>query len=163
MALIHEKLYQSENLSKVNLADYIESLAMYLIQSYAINPDKITMQLHLEPVALNLDTAIPCGLILNELVSNALKYAFPENTGGTLWIDLRYLRQGIPYGERDTFELIVANDGLKLPEIPDFSTAKSLGFQLVNILVQQLRGQIEVNQSQNTEFKLRFSSPLNVA
>jgi PAS domain S-box-containing protein len=163
MALIHEKLYQSENLSKVNLADYIESLAMYLIQSYAINPDKITMQLHLEPVALNLDTAIPCGLILNELVSNALKYAFPENTGGTLWIDLRYLRQGIPYEERDTFELIVGNDGLKLPEIPDFSTAKSLGFQLVNILVQQLRGQIEVNQSQNTEFKLRFSSPLNVA
>ena len=163
MALIHEKLYQSENLSKVNLADYIESLAMYLIQSYAINPDKITLQLHLEPVALNLDTAIPCGLILNELVSNALKYAFPENTGGTLWIDLRRLRQGIPYEERDTFELIVGNDGLKLPEIPDFSTAKSLGFQLVNILVQQLRGQIEVNQSQNTEFKLRFSSPLNAA
>jgi PAS domain S-box-containing protein len=163
MALIHEKLYQSENLSKVNLADYIESLAMYLIQSYAINPDKITLQLHLEPVALNLDTAIPCGLILNELVSNALKYGFPENTGGTLWIELRCLHQGIPYEERNTFELIVRNDGLKLPEIPDFSTAKSLGFQLVNILVQQLRGQIEVNQSQNTEFKLRFSSPLNAA
>jgi two-component sensor histidine kinase len=73
------------------------------------------------------------------------------------------LHQGIPYEERNTFELIVRNDGLKLPEIPDFSTAKSLGFQLVNILVQQLRGQIEVNQSQNTEFKLRFSSPLNAA
>jgi PAS domain S-box-containing protein len=156
MALIHEKLYQSESLSKVNLADYIESLTMYLIQTYAINPNKITLQLNLEPVMLNLDTAIPCGLILNELISNALKHAFPGNTGGTIWIGLSCLHPVIPTERCDVFELVVGNNGVKLPELPDFSRAKSLGFQLVNILTQQLNGQIEVSQSQGTEFKLRF-------
>ncbi|MBD0345585.1 MAG: PAS domain-containing protein, partial [Coleofasciculus sp. Co-bin14] len=156
MALIHEKLYQSESLSKVNLADYIESLTVYLIQTYAINPNKITLQLNLEPVMLNLDTAIPCGLILNELISNALKHAFPGNTGGTIWISLSCLHPVIPSEKCDVFELVVGNNGVKLPELPDFSRAKSLGFQLVNILTQQLNGQIEVSQSQGTEFKLHF-------
>jgi PAS domain S-box-containing protein len=156
MALIHEKLYQSESLSKVNLADYIESLTMYLIQTYAINPNKITLQLNLEPVLLNLDTAIPCGLILNELISNALKHAFPGNTDGTIWISLSCLRPVMPSQRCDVFELVVGNNGVKLPELPDFSRAKSLGFQLVNILTQQLNGQIEVSQNQGTEFKLRF-------
>jgi PAS domain S-box-containing protein len=156
MALIHEKLYQSKSLSKVNLADYIESLTMYLIQTYAINPNKITLQINLEPVVLNLDKAIPCGLILNELISNALKHAFPGNTGGTIWISLSCLLPVIPSEKCDVFELVVGNNGVKLPELPDFSRAKSLGFQLVNILTQQLNGQIEVSQSQGTEFKLRF-------
>ncbi|HEY9904603.1 MAG TPA: PAS domain S-box protein [Candidatus Sericytochromatia bacterium] len=159
MALIHEKLYQSESLSKVNLADYIESLVMYLIQTYAINPDRITLHLNLEPVALNLDSAIPCGLILNELVSNALKHAFPGDRGGTLWINLRCLRFDIPHEASDAFELVVGNDGVKLPEFPNFCSTKSLGFQLVNVLIQQLHGQMEVSQSQGTEFKLRCLDP----
>lgn len=158
MALIHEKLYQSESLSKVNLAEYIQILATYLIQTYAINPDRITLQLNLEPVALNLDTAIPCGLILNELISNALKHAFPGNTGGTIWINLCCLRQGVPGEGSDAFELVVGDDGVKFPELPDFSRAKSLGFQLVSILIGQLNGQIEVSQSQGKEFKLRVHS-----
>jgi len=156
MALIHEKLYQSKSLSRVNLADYIKSLALYLIQTYAVDPDRISLQLNLEPILLNLDTAIPCGLILNELVSNALKHAFPENTGGTIWINLRYLGASVPCEGGDAFELVVGNDGVKLPELPDFSRAKSLGFQLVRVLIQQLEGQIEVSQSQGTELKLRF-------
>jgi len=156
MALIHEKLYQSKSLSKVNLSDYIESLAMHLIQIYAVAPDRISLQLNLEAILLNLDTAVPCGLILNELVSNALKHGFPGNTGGTIWINLCYLRPPVPCEESNTFELVVGNDGVKLPELPDLSRAKSLGFQLVSVLIQQLEGQIEVSQSQGTEFKLRF-------
>ena len=156
MALIHEKLYQSESLSKVNLADYIESLVMYLIQAYAVNPDRIALQLNLEPLALNLDTAIPCGLILNELISNAMKYAFPGNMGGTLWISLHSSCSAVSSQENNVFELVVGNDGVKLPKLLDLSSAKTLGFQLVNILIQQLQGQIEVSQNQGIEFKIRF-------
>ena len=156
MALIHEKLYQSKSLSRVNLSDYIESLAISLIQTYAVDPDKISLQLNLEPVLLNLDTAIPCGLILNELVSNALKHGFPGDTGGTIWINLGCLGASVSCEGSDTFELVVGNDGVKLPELPDFSHAKSLGLQLVSVLIQQLEGHIEVSQRQGTEFKLRF-------
>jgi two-component sensor histidine kinase len=156
MALIHEKLYQSKSLSRVNFADYIQSLVIYLIQTYAVDPDKISLQLNLEPLLLNLDTAIPCGLILNELVSNALKHGFLGNTGGTIWISLRYLDASDPCEGGDAFELVVGNDGVKLPERPDLSRVKSLGFQLVSVLIEQLEGQIEVSQSQGTEFKLRF-------
>jgi two-component sensor histidine kinase len=140
----------------VNLSDYIESLVMHLIQIYAVAPDRISLQLNLEAILLNLDTAVPCGLILNELVSNALKHGFPGNRGGTIWINLCYLRPPVPCEESNTFELVVGNDGVKLPELPDLSRAKSLGFQLVSVLIQQLEGQIEVSQSQGTEFKLRF-------
>jgi two-component sensor histidine kinase len=156
MALIHEKLYQSKSLSRVNFADYIESLAMHLIQNYAVDPDRISLQLNLEPILLNLDTAIPCGLILNELVSNALKHGFPGNTGGTIWISLCSVGTSVSCDGGDDFELVIGNNGVKLPELPDFSRAKSLGLQLVRVLIQQLEGQIEVSQSQGTEFKLRF-------
>ncbi|MBD1807576.1 PAS domain S-box protein [Microcoleus sp. FACHB-SPT15] len=156
MALIHEKLYQSKSLSRVNFADYIESLAMHLIQNYAVDPDRISLQLNLEPILLNLDTAIPCGLILNELVSNALKHGFPGNTGGTIWIGLCSVGTSVSCDGGDDFELVIGNNGVKLPELPDFSRAKSLGLQLVRVLIQQLEGQIEVSQSQGTEFKLRF-------
>ncbi len=157
MALIHEKLYQSNSLSQIDLAEYSQSIVAYLIQTYAVNPDNITLQLEVESVALKLDTVIPYGLILNELISNALKYAFPRNTSGTIWLNLKVLHSDACNEQVSQFELVVANDGIPLPELPNFSRAKTLGFQLINILVQQLQGEIEVKQDKITEFKIRFT------
>lgn len=157
MALIHEKLYQSDSLARVNIADYTQSLTMYLIQTYAINSDIITLQLDVESVILSLDTAIPYGLILNELLSNVFKHSFPRNMSGTIWIKLKPLFPTTWNEQGCEFELVVGNDGIPLPEIPNFSGAKTLGFQLVNALVQQLQGQINVEQGKGTEFKLRFA------
>jgi len=157
MALIHRNLYQSNNLSQVDLAQYSQSLAAYLIKTYAVNSNNITLQLEVESVAVNLDTVLPYALILNELVSNTLKHAFPRDTSGTIWINLKVLS---PIGcseQVSQLELIVGNDGIPLPETPNFSEAKTLGFQLVNALVQQLQGEIEVKQGKGTEFKLRFA------
>jgi len=157
MALIHEKLYQSDSLAQVDLADYTQTLTAYLIEAYAVNRDTITLQLEVESLILNLDTAIPYGMILNELVSNALKYAFPRNMGGTIWIKLKALPPTACNEKIGEFELVVGNDGVPLPEVPNFSNTKTLGLQLVNILVQQINGQIAVHLSQGTEFKLRFA------
>jgi PAS domain S-box-containing protein len=157
MALIHEKLYQSNSLAQVDLAEYSQSLAACLIQTYAVNSDNITLQLEVESLILSFDTVIPYGLILNELVSNALKHAFPRNTSGTIWIKLKALPPAACNEQVSQFELVVGNDGVPLPEIPNFSRAKTLGFQLVNVLVQQLQGEIEVEQGKGTEFKFRFA------
>lgn len=157
MALIHEKLYQSNNLSKVDLAQYSQGLAAYLLKTYAVNSNNITLQLDVESVTLNLDTVIPYGLILNELLSNALKHAFPRDTSGTIWLNLKVLSPTTCNEQVSQLELVVGNDGIPLPETPNFSKAKTLGFQLVNVLVQQLQGEIEVEQGKGTEFKLRFA------
>lgn len=156
MAMIHEKLYQNDPISSIDFADYIQSLATYLVQAYAINPSKITLYFDLEPVAFSLDTAIPCGLVLNELIANGLKHAFPADTGGMIWVYLRSWQTNNIAQEHDQIELTVGNDGVKLSEIPDFAKATSLGLQLVHALTQQLQGHIWVEQHRGVEFKLQF-------
>jgi PAS domain S-box-containing protein len=158
IALIHEKLYQSENLARVNLADYIHTLTTYLLQTYPINPNNITLQLKVVEISLDLDKVIPCGLIINELVSNALKHGFPGDTKGRVWIEFNPAYLEAPEENTHQFTLIVGNDGIKLQNSQNFYTAKTLGFQLVNILVKQLGGQIELEQSRGTEFKIQFSN-----
>jgi two-component sensor histidine kinase len=110
-----------------------------------------------DEIFLNLDTIIPCGLIINELISNALKHGFPGNTRGTIWIELNCV--SVEPAEENTHQvtLVIGNDGIKLQDPTNFYRAKSLGFQLVQILVKQLYGQIEIDQSRGTEFKIRFS------
>lgn len=153
MALIHEQLYQSEDLAVVNLADYIHSLTNYLYHSYALNPENITLKLDLEEIDSDLDTAIPCGLILNELVSNALKHALNGNTQGKLWIELS--------SEGSQVYLTVGNDKSDLQEKINFDKNKSLGFQLVEVLVKQIEGQMEIEQTQATVFKISFPNRLD--
>jgi PAS domain S-box-containing protein len=157
IAIIHEKLYQSDNLAKVNLAEYIHTLTNYLRETYPINPDNITFQLKVDDIFLNLDSIIPCGLIINELISNALKHGFPGNTRGTIWIELNSVSVEPPEENIHQVTLVIGNDGIKLEDPTNFYRAKSLGFQLVHILVKQLNGQIEIDQSRGTEFKIRFS------
>jgi two-component sensor histidine kinase/ligand-binding sensor domain-containing protein len=153
MALIHEELYKSKNFAQVNLTQYIRELTNYLLQTYALNPDNINLKLKLDEISSNLDTAIPCGLILNELISNALKHALNSRTKGTIWIELE--------SEDNQINLVVGNDEPNSQKLLDFKSKKSLGFQLVEILVGQLEGQMEIEQSQGTVFKISFSSLSN--
>ncbi len=159
IALIHQTLYKSENLARVKFADYIYTLTGYLLQTYPINSNNITWQIKVDEIYLNLDTVIPCGLIINELVSNALKYAFPDNEIGTIWIEFNSVEVIDSNEKYNQFNLVVGNDGVKLKEPPSFPNSTSLGFKLVDALVYQINGEIELDQSRGTEFRIRFPDP----
>ncbi len=152
MALVHERLYQSKDFSNVHFKDYATRLTMELLRSFGTNIEKVGLRANIEEVFLGVDTAIPCGLVINELVSNALKHAFPEGSEGKLEVSMRKME------EDEKFELIVRDNGIGFPKEVDFRATVSLGMQLVLSLVEnQLRGTIELNSSQGTEFRIRFN------
>jgi PAS domain S-box-containing protein len=157
IALIHEKLYIYDNLYTVNLLDYIQTLTTNILQAYPIYPSHISLQTYIENLSLEIDKLIPLGLIINELVSNALKHGFPENEKGSIWIYLT--SKNLTSADNKTAEitLIVGNNGIKFQNIQEFQTTNSLGLQLVNILVHQLGGKIDILQNRGTEFNIRFS------
>ncbi|HEY9711136.1 MAG TPA: histidine kinase dimerization/phosphoacceptor domain -containing protein, partial [Oculatellaceae cyanobacterium] len=150
MSLIHEQLYQSKNFAKVNFAEYLNNLVVDLFETYGINTDKITIELNLDEINLNISTAINCGLIVNELVSNSLKYAFPTGTEGTIDISL--------FSDIDrNCTLIVRDNGIGFPKNLDLKNLKSLGLQLVRLLANQLKATLELNGSAGTKVYLKFS------
>jgi len=150
MALIHENLYRSKDLSNIDFNDYIKSLAKGLLLSYKMDTSKISLKINIETVSFSIETAIPCGLIINELISNSLKYAFPEGRDGEINISLRSL-------DKDELEIIVSNDGVSFPKDLDFRNTESLGLRLVtNLAENQLHGKIELNRSKGTAFQIRF-------
>jgi two-component sensor histidine kinase len=150
MALIHENLYRSKDLSNIDFNDYIKSLAKGLLLSYKMDTSKIALKINIETVSFSIETAIPCGLIINELISNSLKYAFPDGRDGEINISLRSL-------DKDELEIIVSNDGVSFPKDLDFRNTESLGLRLVtNLAENQLHGKIELNRSKGTEFQIRF-------
>jgi PAS domain S-box-containing protein len=150
MSFIHEKLYQSDNLAKISLRDYISSLAKSLFSTYKVNTAQIHLAVDADDISLGVDTAIPCGLIINELVSNSLKHAFPDNRIGRIAITVRTVRPG-------EFELVVGDDGVGIPTGLDILNAKSLGLHLVTLLAKnQLRGRIEMMRNSGTSFRIRF-------
>jgi two-component sensor histidine kinase len=153
MALVHERLYQSEDLAKISLAEYIRNLANNLFQSYDIHPGAIKLKVNVGEVHLGIDTAIPCGLIVNELVSNCLKHAFPDGRAGEIRIEFWADGDG-------RYNLIVSDDGVGFPQDIDFRTTSSLGLQLVNNLTTQLRGTIGLDRTGGTAFKIAFTELL---
>ena len=150
MALIHEKLYQSRNLAEIDFPAYVKRLVNGIVRSYNIDINKITTKIEIENILLGLDRAIPCGLIINELVSNSLKYAFPESRKGEIGIALRSVNA-------DEVELMVNDNGAGIPEALDFKNTDSLGLDLVTILAEdQLEGKIELSRDSGTCFHIRF-------
>jgi two-component sensor histidine kinase len=149
MALIHEKLYQSANLANVDFAGYIESLVSFLNRSYISAQKQINLCVQAEPISLNIDLAIPCGLIVNELVSNSLKHAFPNGNGGEVVVQLQAKQDG-------PVELVVSDNGVGIPEGVDIRNSPSLGLQLVNALVGQMDGDMQFDSSQGTRFSITF-------
>ena len=149
MAFIHEKLYQSRDLSKVDFTSYIRSLAASLFQSYKINPGQVQLEADLEDVSIDINSAGPCGLLVNELISNALKHAFPAERNGTVRIGLRREADAI-------ITLRVADDGVGFPEGLDFRKADSFGLQILGLLVEQLDAKIELDTTSGTAFTISF-------
>jgi Amt family ammonium transporter len=150
MALIHEKLYRSKDLANIDFNDYIKNLVNDLFISYKVSTGKITMKMNIEAVSFGIDTAIPCGLIVNELVSNSLKYAFPGGKDGEIKISLRTLEEG-------DIELIVSDNGVSIPKDLDFRNTESLGLRLItNLTEKQLQGKVELNRNKGTEFQIKF-------
>ncbi len=149
MALLHETLYQSDNLAAVDFPEYIRQLAEHLFRSYG-RRDNIRLLTELDHVRLSLDSAVPCGLIVNEVISNSLKHAFPDGRQGEVRIAMREEPRG-------TALLTLTDDGVGFREGLDWTTARSLGLRLVRTLAQQLHASLEVESRCGTEVRLRFS------
>ena len=141
MALLHESLYRSENLEQVDLPAYIRQLTTHLFRSMLAKPGSIQLELELAPVSLPLEQAVPCGLLVNELVSNCLKHGFPDGRAGKVRIELQTLDDG------QSIRLQVSDTGVGLPADFEEKSATSLGLQLVADLARQLKGQLEVNRA----------------
>jgi len=148
MALIHEKLYRSGSLAEIDFDDYVKSLVDELLRMWNVPLGVITITTDIENVQLGVDTAIPCALIINELVSNSLKYAFPDRRTGEVTVALQRAN--------GAHTLTVADDGVGFPADLDFRTTDSLGMQLVVTLVNQLEGTIELNRENGTAFVISF-------
>ncbi|WP_017720849.1 PAS domain S-box protein [Kamptonema formosum] len=149
MALIHEKLYQSDTLAKIDFGEYVRSLANSLLSSYNVSTHLIRTRVRVDSVSLTLDTAIPCGLIINELVSNSLKHAFPNGMAGEISIDLSVESEG-------EMGLTVRDNGVGLPEGFDFKKNNSLGLRLVRALTRQIQGNLNATSAGGACFEITF-------
>ncbi len=159
MALVHEKLYRSQDLARINFVEYVNDLVKQLFRSHGISPAKIKFNIKIKDVFLDINTAIPCSLIINELVSNSLKHAFPASAkaaagkpnGRKGKIDIVF-----NLGEDNKLLLMVKDNGIGLPDKIDIKNTTTLGLQLVTTLVEQLGGTIEVDMKRGTTFKIKF-------
>jgi PAS domain S-box-containing protein len=148
MAFIHKQLYQSTNVAQIDFSPYVRNLTRNLLESYKTNGNGVALDVRVEDVFLSLDIAIPCGLIINELVSNALKHAFLNGSKGQISVDLHRV------GEKNV--LIVSDNGVGLPGEIDVLNTETLGLQLVSALVMQIDGRLELVRDKGTEFKISF-------
>jgi PAS domain S-box-containing protein len=154
MALIHEQLYQSNDLAQIDFPEYLRSLLNMVLSAHRTNRTRVETKLHVDPVSLDLDTAIPIGLITNELVTNSLKYAFAGRTVGEISVRLTKSEEG-------DFLLMVSDNGVGLPDNFNFEKATSLGLRLVRILSRQMRARLELSNGMGTQFRLYFKSQSN--
>lgn len=151
MALVHEKLYRSASLETIDIGEYVQSLAAELVRFHQPRLRNVRIVYKMEKVFLNLDHAISCGLLLNELITNALKYAFPSDRQGSLLLEIKKETDGMVC-------IRVADDGVGLPESLDIHRTQTLGLELVMNLARQLKGTVDVDRFQGTDFRIRFMS-----
>jgi len=149
MAYIHESLYQTKDFLQINFSEYIINLVKNLFYSYDANQQKIKANFDVDTIFLNLDTSIPCGLIINELVSNAFKYAFTDRTEGFISVKVKKT-------ENNKIKMQVSDNGKGMPANVDFKNTESLGLQLVNILSEQINATLTLNQTNGTTFEIIF-------
>ncbi len=151
MALVHEKLYKSKDLASIDFGEYVENLTRHLALSYVENPDRIVVKADADSFSLDIEEAIPCGLIINELVSNALKHAFPGGCSGEITVSCHV--------DGDCMVTIEVRDtGVGLPSELDLLDTETLGLQIVAMLVRQLRGTIEMKSENGASFMLTFNA-----
>jgi two-component sensor histidine kinase len=152
VALIHESFYQAGHVGRIPAAEYLHRISTQVFQAYMPPGDRITLRMQADPIWIEVQNAIPCGLIVNELLSNSLKYAFPGDQGGEITIAL----QAAPEGQ---VVLTVCDTGIGFPANVDFRHTDSLGMQLVCLLTEQLGGTIELDCATGTRWTLRCPMP----
>jgi len=148
MALVYNKLYQAEDLAHIDFREYVRELIRNLVPSYRAVAGKVTTSVECGDVSLGVDQAIPCGLVINELITNSLKYAFPSSRGGEIKVSLAE--------NEGEVELTVSDNGVGIPASLDLAGSKTLGLRLVGNLVEQLGGKIELDRTAGTSFKITF-------
>ena len=149
MAFIHESLYQTKNFESVNFSEYVTVLTKNLVHTYSINTKKIKLILTLHKLFLNLDLSIPCGLIINEIISNSLKYAFPNNRDGIIFVNLTVNKKNV--------KIEVGDNGVGIPQKVNVKNTQTLGLQLVDTLVEQINGTLKLNRNKGTIFSIEFN------
>lgn len=153
MAYVHEELYRSEDFANIDFSRYIMNVTTLISQTYNMHSNRIELKLKVDKVFLGIDLAVPCGLIINELISNALKHAFPPSFKKKGKVEI-----ACHPAEEDEIELIVRDNGVGIPKEVDMRKSESMGLMLINILVSQLKGKIKLNRMRGTEFKIRFKT-----
>lgn len=148
MSFIHESLYMNKNFSSVDLKEYVKGLSSSLLYSYCLNPERMEIQIDVDELTLNLDQAIPCGLIINELVSNTFKHAYPDGAEGKLVIRIKE--------KEGRMAIMISDDGVGIPENWNPEESESLGIQLVYTLTEQLDGDIEFSGEKGTKYLITF-------
>ena len=148
MALIHERLYQSNDLKKIDFGEYIRSLSNELFNTYDADPGQITLKINVESLFLDINTTVPLGLIVNELISNCLKHGFPDGRNGEIDVDL--------HSKGDYYELSVKDNGIGFPKDLNYENTDSLGLQMIVSLTNQIDGNIKLNNIVGTEFMITF-------
>jgi PAS domain S-box-containing protein len=164
MALIHEQLYKAHDLGSIDCGEYIKNLVAHIFESYRVDIVDIKYRVKIQEMSVDIDTAMNCGLIIGELVSNSLKHAFPTGwvknkklrSEREVTIELRSDNYGRDDPQRRLYTLIVSNNGEPFPKHLDFQNAKTLGLQLVKTMVEQLDGNIEIKRGEGTSFKITF-------
>lgn len=149
MALVHEKLYRASDLSRIDFPEYVRSLTLLLLRSFGVREETISVSLGGNPVFLSIESAVPCGLLVNELLSNALKHAFPGGRRGAIRVSVEE-REG-------EVRLTVADDGVGLPAGFDPWSTETLGLRLVQTLVRQLAGRLSIERAHGTVFHIAFA------
>lgn len=150
MALIHQTLYQSKDFARVDFEAFLESLVPVLSASYSVDPQAIRLRVDAGAVFLPINQAIPCGLLLNELITNALKHGFPHGRSGEVWVTLVHLDEG-------RIQLTVCDDGVGIPDAQPIDGEDTLGLSLISLLSRQLGGKLTIERRQPTRFTLEFS------
>ncbi|OPX58313.1 MAG: nitrate/nitrite sensor protein NarQ [Methanobacterium sp. PtaB.Bin024] len=151
MALIHELLYQSQQHNEVDFGSYIHTISTELFRNYSLNSEQVKLNLKTEDIMLDVNTAVPLGLIVNELVSNSMKHAFPDEREGE--IDIRFFK------EDDNYVLVVKDDGVGMPPDLDINTTETLGLQVVDSLITQIHGDLKLIREGGTTFQISFREP----
>jgi len=151
MSLVHEKLYLSKDLSSIDFHDYMEDLSARLFQIHRVDSRVVSFSSQIKDVSFNIETAIPLGLIINELISNALKHAFPEGKKGSIAVELTQDKK------TEEYILTVTDDGIGFPEVTDYRNTETFGLQLANMLTaEQLHGTMELDRTKGTSFRIVF-------
>lgn len=151
MAMIHERLYRSADLKHINFGDYIRKLAQDLFRTYVSDPSRIKLEMDVDDVMIDINIAIPLGLMVNELISNSMKHAFPGDYSGKIRVKFK---------EHDSQCMLEVSDtGVGFPPEFEFEKSDSLGLQLINSLTQQISGELELESNHGTTFKITFQQP----